>query len=232
MLTITPADRTLAAELGLFLIQQSPTAENRNAARRSEISQIPETWLVRCELTKKPVGRLHFTEVGSLYVSKYAAGVSQMEETVADALRWIAPLIRHVRTGQYEGTEVIIPRFRSMQERPRALTECGARSRGADYTPIAAQSELLNGGSHEMCPTCRAKLEDRDTRDRSTLAGRSGSSTLRQQSYIHRLLDEGLQNGRPDLVETRTVRQMSSREASATIDRLRALKERDWKGKL
>ena len=34
------------------------------------------------------------------------------------------------------------------------------------------------------------------------------------------------------LVEARTINQMSSREASATIDRLKGLKERGWKGDL
>lgn len=232
MLTITPDDRTLAAELGLFLLQEPMTDEDRNAAQHPGATQIPQTWLARCELTKKPIGRLRFTEVGSLYVSKYAANVSQVEETVAEALRWIAPLVRHARTGQYDGTEVIVSRFRSMRERPRALTECGARSTGADYTPTAAQVELLNGRSHEMCPACRAKLEDRGARDLSHLPGRSGSSTPRQQSYIRRLLDEGAQNGRPYLLEARTINQMSSREASATIDRLKGLKERGWKGDL
>lgn len=229
ILTVTPNDRTLAAELGLFLVQQPLTGEDRDDALHAHASRTPETWLVRSELTKKPVGHLRFTEVDCLYVSKYTAGISQLEETVAEALRWIAPLIRHVRTGQYDGTEVIVSRFRSTRERPRALTECGERSTGADYGPTAAQSELINGLPHEMCPDCRAKLEGRGTRDLSHLSGRSGSSTARQQSYIRRLLDEGACCGRPYLVEARTINQMSSREASATIDHLRALKERNWK---
>jgi len=232
MLTITPDDRALATELGLFLLQEPMTDADRDAIRQQGATQIPETWLVRCELTKKPVGRLRFTEVGSLYVSKYAANVSQVEETVAEALRWIAPLIRHVRTGQYDGTEVIVSRFRSMRERPRALTECGAHSTGADYTPTAAQVELLNGRSHEMCWACRAKLESRGARDLSHLPSRSGSSTAPQQGYIRRLLDEGAQNGRPHLMEARSINQLSSREASSTIDRLKSLKERGWKGDL
>lgn len=232
MLTITPADRTLATELGLFLIQEPTTDGDRNDAQRPNATRIPETWLARSTLTKKPIGRLRFTEVDCLYVSKYAAGLSQLEETVAEALRWIAPLIRHVRTGQYDGTEVIVSRFRSMRERPRALTECGAQSTGADYGPTAAQSELINGRSHEMCPACRARLEGRGARDLSHLPERRDSSTARQQTYIRRLLDEGARSGHPYLVEARTLNQMSGREASATIDRLRALKERDWKGNL
>lgn len=232
MLTITPADRTLAAELGLFLVQQPMTDEDRNDARHPNAARTPEAWLVRCARTKKPVGRLRFTEVDCLYVSKYAAGISQLEETVAEALRWIAPLLRHVRTGQYAGTEVIISRFRSMRERPCALTECGARSTGADYGPTAAQSELINGRPHEMCPDCRAKLEGRGTRDLSHLPDRRCSSSAQQQNYIRRLLDEGAHSGRPYLVEARSINQMSSREASVTIDRLKALKERDWNGDL
>ena len=232
MLTITSADLTLAAELGLFLVQEASSDEDRNAAQRPDATRTPETWLVRCEITKKPVGRLRFTEVDCLYASKYAADVSQLEETVAEALRWVAPLIRHVRTGEYDGTEVIVSRFRSMIERPRALTECGARSTGADYGPTAAQSALINGQSHEMCPACRAKLEGRGARDLSHLPGRRGSATPQQQNYIRRLLDEGACSGRPYLVEARAINQMSSREASATIDRLKALKSRDWKGDL
>lgn len=231
-LTITPADQVLAADLGLFLIQEPTTNEDRNDTQRLDATRIPEIWLARSTLTKKPIGRLHFTEVDCLYVSKYAAGLSQIEETVAEALRWIAPLTRHVRTGQYDGTEVIISRFRSMRERPRALTECGGRSTGADFNPTDAQSALHNGQSHEMCPDCREKLEGRGARDLSHLPGRSGSATGRQQSYIRRLLDEGARNGRPHLLEERGLSQMSSREASATIDRLRGLKERDWKGNL
>jgi len=232
MLTITSADQALAADLGLFLLQEPTTDEDRNDAQRPNATRIPETWIARSTLTKKPLGRLRFTEVDCLYASKYAAGISQMEETVAEALRWIAPLIRHVRTGQYDGTEVIISRFRSMRERPRALTECGARSTGADFSPTAAQSELLNGRSHEMCPDCRAKLEGRGARDLSHLPGRRGSATTQQQHYIRRLLDEGACSGRPYLMEARTINQLSCREASETIDRLKALKERDWKGDL
>jgi hypothetical protein len=232
MLIITPADRTLAAELGLFVVQQALTDEDRNDAQRRTASRTPETWLVRCALTKKPVGRLRFTEVDCLYVSKYAAGISQIEETVAEALRWVTSLIRHVRTGQYDGTEVIVSQFRSIRVQPRALTECGGRSTGADYSPSAAQSELINGRSHEMCPGCRAKLEGRGARDLSHLPERRGNSTVRQQSYIRHLLDEGARSGRPYLMETRAINQMSSHEASATIDHLRMLKERNWKSDL
>jgi hypothetical protein len=232
MLTVTDIDRTFAAELGLFLIQQPVTEADRVDAQHPNAARLPETWLVRSALTRKPVGHLRFTAVDCLYVSKYAAGISGMEETVAEALRWIAPITRHVRTGQYDGTEVIVRRFGSMFERPRALTECGAKSTGADYSPTAAQSELINGRSHEMCPGCRTELEGRGEKDLSHLPERRGSSTTRQQSYLRRLLDEGARNARPYLVDARTVDKMSRREASATIDRLRALKERGWQGTL
>lgn len=232
MLTVTPEDRTLAAELGLFLIQQPVTAQDHNDAQHPHATRTPETWLVRSVLTRKPVGHLRFTEVDCLYVAKYATHLRKIEETVPEALRWIAPLIRHVRTGQYDGTEIVVRRFGSMRERPRALTECGAKSTGADYSLTAAQSELINGQAHEMCPACRVKLEERGARDISHLSARCGSSTVPQRSYIHRLIDEAACNGRPYLVEGRNINQLSRREASATIDRLRALKERGWNGDL
>lgn len=232
MLTVTDTDYALAAELGLFLVRQAETDRDREEAADPRAERKPETWLVRSVLTKRPIGRLRFTPVDTLYATKLAAGISGMEETVADALRWLAPVVRHVRTGKYDGTETIVRRFGSMIERPRALTECGAAATGADYSPIAAQSELINGRSHEMCPACRAKLEARGARDLSHLPERSRSATPRQRDYIRRLLDEGAQNARPYLMEARGIDQMSSREASATIDRLKALKERGWKGDL
>jgi len=232
VLTVTADDYALAAELGLFLVRQAETDRDREEAADPRAARKPETWLIRSVLTKLPIGRLRFTPVDCLYATKLASGVSGIEETVADALRWIAPIVRHVRTGQYDGTETIIRRFGSMIERPRALTECGAKATGADYTPVAAQSELINGQSHEMCPACRAKLEDRGARDLSHLPGRATSSTPRQRDYIRRLLDEGARNGRAYLMDARGVDQMSSREASATIDRLKSLKDRGWKGDL
>lgn len=231
-LTITDADRTLAAELGLFLVRQAETDRDREEAADPRATRSPETWLVRSVLTKRPVGRLHFTPVDCLYATKFTAGISGLEETVADALRWFAPIVRHVRTGEYDGTEVIVRQFGSMIERPRAITECGAKSTGADYNPVAAKSELINGQSHEMCPACRKKLEERGVLDLSHLSERRGSSTIRQRDFIRRLLDEGARNGRPYLVEARDIDQMSSRSASATIDALKSLKERGWKGDL
>lgn len=231
-LTITDADYAIAAELGLFLVRQSETDRDREEAADPRAARKPETWLVRSVLTKRPIGRLRFTPVDTLYATKLAAGISGMEESVADALRWMAPIVRHVRTGKYEGTETIVRRFGSMIERPRAITECGANATGADYNPIAAQSELVNGQSHEMCPACRTKLEERGTRNLSHLPARATSSTPRQRDYIRRLLDEGVREGRAYLLDARGIDQMSSREASATIDRLKALKDRGWKGAL
>lgn len=231
-LEITATDRALAAELGLFLVREPETAEDREDASHPSATRIPETWLIKSERTQRAVGRIRFTVVDCLYVTKYGAATQGIEESVADALRWIAPIVRHVRTGTYDGTEVIVRRFGSTFERPRALTECGAKSTGADYSPIAAKSELINGQSHEMCPACRGKLEEHGVADRSSLPARSGSSTPRQRDYIRRLLDEAARNARPYLVEARSIDQLSSRAASATIDALKALKDRNWEGDL
>ncbi len=231
-LEVTDADYALAAELGLFLVRQAQTERDREEASDPRATRSPETWLVRSVLTKRPIGRLRITPVDCLYATKLGSGVSGIEETVADALRWMAPVVRHVRTGKYDGTETIVRRFGSMIERPRALTECGANATGADYNPTAGKSELINGRTHEMCPACRTKLEERGTKNLAHLPERRASSTPRQRDYIRRLLDEGAQNGRPFLVDARTIDQMSSRSASATIDALKALKERGWKGDL
>jgi hypothetical protein len=232
MLTITDADRTLAAELGLFLVQQPVTDEDRADARHPNATREPQTWLVRSVVTNKPIGKLRFTAVNCLYVAKYGAAVQGIEETVADALRWIAPLVRHARTGEYDGTEVVVRRFGSMFERPRALTECGAKATGADYAPTGAKSAIVNGEAGEMCPACRAKLEERGVRDASNLSDRRGSASPKQRDFIRRLLDEGARNGRPYLMDARDIDQMSARAASRTIDALKSLKSREWKGDL
>ena len=178
------------------------------------------------------MGRLHFTEADNLYASKFTSNDSNIEETVADALRWIAPLVRHVRTGQYDGVETVVRRFGSTFDRPRAITECGAKSTAADYGPVAAKSAIINSTASEMCPVCRSKLEARGVRDLSNLPENRGSSTAKQRDFIRRLLDEGARNGRPYLIEARDIDQMSSRSASAAIDQLKSLKARDWKGDL
>lgn len=232
MMAITDADRSLAADLGLILVRQSPSKNDEEIASDARATRTPETWTVKEASTKRPVGRLHFTATDSLYASKFASGVSGIEETVADALRWIAPLIRHARTGQHAGTEVVVRRFGSTFERPRAITECGEKSTSADYGPVAARSAIINGTASEMCPACRDKLDARGTRDLSKLSDRTGSSTTRQRGYIRSLLDEAARCGRPYLVEARSIDQMSLRGASATIDALRSLKERNWKGDL
>jgi hypothetical protein len=224
MLTITDADRTLAAELGLLLVKEPLTAE--------QTEQTDETWTVKVALTKRPVGRLQFTSADSLLVSKFTSRADNIEETVADALRWIAPIVRHVRTGGYDGIETVVRRFGSTFDRPRAITECGAKSSGADLGPVAAKSALINGDAGEMCPACREKLEARGIRDASNLPERAHSSTAKQRSFIRRLLDEGARCGRPYLIDARDIDQMSSRSASATIDALMSLKARDWKGDL
>jgi len=233
MLTITDADRALANELGLLLEKRSESEQDRKDAADARALRAPETWTVYAGTRSHPVGRLHFTPVDCLYASKYASGVSGIEETVADALRWIAPVVRHVRTGEYDGTETIVmQRTGKIFDRPRAITECGGKPTGADYNPVAAQSELINGRSHEMCHACRAKLEARGAKDLSHLPERTGSSTARQRDYLRRLLDEGARNGRPHLMDARGIEQMSNRAASAAIDQLKSLKERGWKGDL
>lgn len=232
MMTVTDTDRTLAAELGLILVLQPVTDADRALAADPRATRTPETWTVKVERDKRPVGRLHFTATDSLYASKFTAGISGIEETVADALRWIAPLVRHARTGAYDGTEVIVRRFGSTFERPRAVTECGAKATGADYNPVAAKSAVINGEAGEMCPTCKAKLEEKGVHDASGLSERSASSTPKQRGFIRRLLDEAARCGRPYLIDSRDIDQMSSRSASATIDALKSLKARNWKGDL
>lgn len=226
MLTITDADRTLAAELGLILVKEAPTAEQTAA------DQTEETWTVKVAQDKRPVGRLQLTATDSIYASKFTSGVSGLEETVADALRWIAPIVRHARTGEYDGVEVVVRRFGSTFERPLAVTECGGKSTGADLGPVAAKSALANGEAGELCPACRSKLEAKGVRDLANLSERSGSSTVRQRSFIRRLLDEAARCGRPYLMEARDIDGMSTRSASAAIDALMSLKARNWKGKL
>lgn len=234
MLSITTADRSLATELGLLLEKLPQTDRDRADAAHPSATRAPETWLVRTLVEKRPVGRIHFTVADCLYATKYGASISGIEETVADALRWIAPIVRHVHTGQYDGTETIISRASGkIFERPRAITECGAKPTGADVGPVNAKSLIINGQAGEMCPACRAKLEARgDARDLSGLPGRASSSTTKQRDFIRRLLDEGAHAGRPFLMDARRINQMSSREASATIDSLKSLKMRGWKGDL
>jgi hypothetical protein len=232
MLTITSADLTLAAELGLLLVREPQSAADQQPATDPRATRAPETWTVRVARTRRPVGRLHLTATDTLYATKLTAGIGTIEETVADALRWIAPIVRHARTGEYDGTETIVRRFGSTLERPLAITQCGAKATAADYDPVAAKSALVNGQSGEMCPACRGRLEARGVTDLSGLPEHPGSSSPRQRGYIRHLIDEAARCGRPHLVDARTIHQLSSRAASATIDALRSLKARDWKGDL
>jgi hypothetical protein len=232
LLTITDTDRSLADELGLLLVKEPLTEQERQDAADPRATRTPESWTVKIVSTKRVVGRLHFTPVDCLYATKLTAGISGIEETVADALRWIAPIVRHARTGEYDGVETIVRRHGSTYDRPRAITECGAKSTGADYTPTGAKSAIVNGEAGEMCQACRAKLEARGVRDATNLSERSGSSSPKQRDFIRRLLDEGARCGRPYLLEARAIDQMSSREASRAIDALKSLKARDWKGSL
>lgn len=232
MMTITDADRSLAAELDMLLVKEQLTEQERQDAADARAIRTPETWTVKVASTKRVIGRLHFTAVDRLYASKFTAGISGIEESVADALRWIAPVIRHARTGEYDGVETIVRRFGSTFDRPRAVTECGAKAGGADFNPTAARSAIINGEAGEMCPACRTKLEERGVRDGRGLSDRPGSASASQCSFIRRLLDEAARNGRPYLMEARGIEQLSCRAASATIDRLKVLKARNWKGAL
>jgi hypothetical protein len=157
--------------------------------------------------------------------------VDAQEQLRADAL---AKLRAHVRTGTYRGT--IERRIRGlMREMPRAETLCGGEATSKDHTLTGARQTIRDASEpwlSDMCPACRAKLEVDGARDLSNLPARSGSSTVKQRSYLRRLLDEGARSGRPYLMEARDLDQMSSRSASAAIDKLRALKERGWEGDL
>lgn len=222
---ITDDDRSLAAELGLLLVRQPETEIESN-------DQSGEIWTVKVARTKRPVGRLQFTAANSLYASKFTSGASSIEETVGDALRWIAPIVRHARTGQCDGVETVVRQFGSTFDRPRAITECGSKSTSADFSPVEAQSAIVNGEAGEMCPACKKSLEDKGVLAASDLPDRRGSSTPRQRRFIRHLIDEAARCGRPYLIDARILDQMSSRSASATIDRLQSLKARDWKGDL
>lgn len=228
MLTITDADLALAATLGLLLEKLPESAKDYTDAADPRATRMPESWWVR-DARGRAIGSLRFTPVDCLYATQFAAGVTGPEETVADALRRIAPVVRHVRTGEHDGTETITTPSGKTFERPRAITLCGAAPTGPDLQPIAARVELRDGRVNEMCLECRAKLEATGVHDLSRLPGRSGSSTAKQRDFLRRLLDEGARAGRPFLLDARGIDQMSSREASAKIDELKTLKAKGWK---
>lgn len=150
------------------------------------------------------------------------------EEERAAAL---SKLRAHVRTGTYRGT--ITRTIRNLQrEVPRAETLCGGEATSKDHNAIGARQVLRDAAEpwlSDMCPACRAKLEGAGVRDLSRLPGRRGSSTAKQRDFLRRLLDEGARNGSPFLMDARGIDQMSSREASAKIDELKALKVKGWK---
>lgn len=154
--------------------------------------------------------------------------VERLEEERAAAQ---AKLRAHVRTGTYNGT--ITRRIRDLQrEMPRAETLCGGEATGKDHNPTGAREIIRDAAEpwlSDMCPVCRAKLEGDGARDLSRQSGRSGSSTVKQRDFLRRLLDEGARSGRPYLMDARRIDQMSSREASAKIDELKALKGKGWK---
>lgn len=224
MLAITDADRALAVDLGLLLQELPATDRDRHEAERLGAVRMPETWIVRT-ITRRAVGRLQFTTVDCLYVHKFENGLSAsaIEETVADALRWIAPVVRHARTGACDGTEVVTyPHLAKSSERPRAITVCGAPATCADLDLVAAKSELINGREEDMCPACRAKLAT------AGLSNRRGSASAKQRAYVRALVNEAARAGRPRLIDPRAIDQMSVRQASAAIDGLRTLKARGW----
>lgn len=139
-----------------------------------------------------------------------------------------AKLRAHVRTGGYHGT--ITRTIRGLQrELPRAEVLCGGEATGKDHAIIGAKQIIRDRAEpwlSDMCPMCRTKIEARDL---SHLPGRRGTATAKQCHFIRRLLDEAAQNGRPYLMDARQIDQMSSREASAKIDDLKAMKVRGWK---
>lgn len=162
-----------------------------------------------------------------------AAAAAQVVEERREEERTtaLAKLRAHVRTGTYNGT--IERRIRGlMREMPRAETLCGGEATSKDHNATGAKQIIRDAAEprlSDMCPACRAKLEAAGARDLSNLPERRGSSTAKQRDFLRRLLDEGARNGRPYLLDARTIDQLSSREASAKIDELKALKGKGWK---
>ena len=205
--SVTDADRALAADLGLVLVRQTTARQRTNDASRHP----PETWMVKVAATGRPVGRLHFTEARSLYATKFAASKSCIEETVAAALRWVAPAVRHARLDE-----------------PPSATECGAAPGAADHSSAEARSAILNGEASEVCVDCRATLEARGVSD--DLPDRAGSATPRQRAFLRRLLEQARRHGLAFALEG-AAHATSSRAASEMIDALKALRASEWKEK-
>lgn len=227
MLTITEADKTLAAELGLYLVQLPETSEDRKLATGPGAVRTPQNWAVKSTIDHSLVGVINFTAVDSLYAIRYTTAQSAIEESVADTLRWMTRL-RHVRMG----VDTAIHR-ESPTDRAHAVTECGAMATGADFTTTGAKSAVINGSAEEVCPLCLTRMKDRGVlADVLSYAEESGSSTPRQRDFIRLLLAEAAACGRPFLMDTRDIDQMSGQHASAIIDALKTLKARAWKGDL
>jgi hypothetical protein len=222
---VTDRDRSLAAELGLYLVLLPETSDDRRRGADPSAIRIPQNWAVKSAIDDTLVGILTFTETDCLYATRYATGMSGIEESVADALRWMTR-VRHVRMG--DGV-----RRESPADRARAVTECGAMATGADFDATAAQTALMDDQPDQMCPMCLTAMKKHGVlRDVLKRAQESGSSTPRQRDFIRRLLDEAACCGRPYLMDARSIDHMSIRTASATIDALRALKARHWMGDL
>jgi len=225
MLEITDADKTLASELGLYLVQLPETSADRKLAAGPSAIRKPQNWAVKSAIDDTLVGILNFTEADCLYATRYATGVSGIEETVADALRWMTRL-RHVRMDDGVQRE-------SAAARARAITECGAMGTGADFDATAARCALINDQADEMCPACLTAMKARGILgELARHAQQSGSSTQRQREFIRQLLDEAACCGRTYLMDDRGIDRMSSRDASRAIDALKALKARHWMGDL
>jgi len=219
-MTITDTDRKIAAELGLYLVQLPETREDRKIAADPGSVRVPQNWAVKSTIDDVLVGLLNFTSVDSLYATRYSTGLSRIEETIADALRWMTRL-RHVRTAL-----TYVPE--SAHDRARAITVCGAMGTIADFGRQAAEDAIVGDEAHEMCVVCLAKIAPGVLKH----ADLRGSSTIKQREFIRSLLEEADVCGRPYLMDARAVDEMSSRMASATIDALKALKARNWQGDL
>lgn len=135
-----------------------------------------------------------------------------------------------MRSGKYAEPEVVSIGGKAIT-RPRALTECGAEATSVDYSCTPARDAIRDGRATEMCRACRSKLEAAfGWRDLSHLPDDGGSSTPEQRGLIHDLIAEGYQKGSCRfMMNGHTIDQLSSREAAAKIDGLKADKDKGWK---
>jgi hypothetical protein len=155
------------------------------------------------------------------------ACVLEAQEQLATAR--LASVRAHVRTGTYSGT--VERRIRGLQrEMPRAETLCGGEPTSKDHNRAAAAQTIRDRAEpwySDMCPACRAQLEGAGARDLSHLPGRSGTATGPQLNYLRALCHEGFAARYP-VPNRHAVDRMSAREASATIDTLKAAKAKGW----